>query len=80
MTKVKETRELHIGEYNCIMEIFRYSPVEYCSICNKKRWSSYCKCGMIPLKIGCESIVRKFKVRKKKNGSREEPKRGEGKS
>ena len=33
----KETKELHIGEYNSIMEIFKYSPVTYCKQCGAKK-------------------------------------------
>tara|TARA_R110000751_G_scaffold265327_1_gene364413 strand:- start:4375 stop:4599 length:225 start_codon:yes stop_codon:yes gene_type:complete len=72
MQKVKETKELHTGEYNSIMEIFKYSPVTYCSTCGGKKYSSLCKCKRLPITIGKAVSVKFFKKPvRKNNGSRE---------
>ena len=65
------------------MEIFRYSPVTYCLQCGAKKYSSFCKCNNLPVKIGNARPVDieffKFKKRlmREEHGSREEPKRKE---
>ena len=82
MMEVKKTKELHTGEYNSIMEIFRYNPVTYCFECGAKKYSSYCKCNRLPVKIGNAKLIDidffKFKknLTREEHGSREEPKRG----
>ena len=79
--EVIEARELHIGEYNSIMEIFRYNPVTYCYECGAKKYSNYCKCNKLPIRIGNARLIDidffKFKknLTREENGSREEPKR-----
>jgi hypothetical protein len=79
--EVKETKELHTGEYNSIMKIFRYNPVTYCFECGAKKYSSYCKCNKLPIKIGNARVVDievvKFvkKLTREEHGSREESKR-----
>ena len=55
--EVKKTKELHTGEYNSIMEIFRYNPVTYCYECGAKKYSSYCKCNRLPIKIGKAKLI-----------------------
>jgi hypothetical protein len=70
--EVKKTKELHIGEYNSIMEIFRYNPVTYCLKCKAKKYSSYCKCNRLPRKIGNARVIDIEFVKFKKNLTREE--------
>ena len=70
--EVKETKELHIGEYNSIMEIFRYNPVTYCLKCGAKKYSSYCKCNRLPIKIGNARVIDIEFVKFKKNLTRED--------
>jgi hypothetical protein len=85
MKEANETKELHIGEYNSIMEIFRYSPVTYCLQCSAKKYSSSCKCDKLPVKIGnarpvdIEFLKFKKRLMREEHGSREEPKRREDK-
>ena len=72
--EVKRTKELHTGGYNSIMKIFKYNPVHYCIECGAKRYSRYCKCNRLPVKIGNSSIIKKYKspMIRKENGSRKE--------
>lgn len=73
MQKAKETKELHTGEYNSIMEIFKYSPVTYCKQCGAKKYGGFCKCDRLPVTIGKAVSVKFFKKPvRKNNGSREE--------
>jgi hypothetical protein len=65
------------------MEIFRYSPVTYCLQCGSKKYSRYCKCSNLPVKIGkarpvdIEFFKLKKKLMREEYGSREKPKRKE---
>tara|TARA_R110000823_G_scaffold113441_1_gene235477 strand:+ start:1256 stop:1480 length:225 start_codon:yes stop_codon:yes gene_type:complete len=72
MQKARGIKELHTGEYNSIMEIFKYSPVTYCKQCGGKKYSSLCKCKKLPVTIGKALSVKIFKKPvRKNNGSRE---------
>jgi len=83
MKEANEIKELHIGEYNSIMEIFRYSPVTYCLQCGAKKYGGFCKCDKLPVKIGnarpvdIEFLKFKKRLMREEHGSREEPKRRE---
>ena len=85
MQEAKKTKELHIGEYNSIMDIFRYSPVTYCKQCGAKKYGGFCKCDKLPVKIGNAKLIDseflkfKRKLMREEYGSREEPKRREDK-
>lgn len=75
MKEVKRIKGLRIGGCKSIMKIFKYNPVTYCNNCGAKRYSQYCKCDRLPVKISNSPIIKKYKspITRKENGSRKEP-------
>jgi hypothetical protein len=74
MKEVKRTKGLRTGGYNSIMKIFKYNTVTYCVECGAKRYSRYCKCNRLPVKISNSPVIKKYKspIIRKENGSRKE--------
>lgn len=75
MKEVKRIKGLRTGECKSIMKIFKYNPVTYCVDCGAKRYTKYCKCDRLPVKMGKSITIKKYKspIKRKENGSRKEP-------
>jgi len=72
--EVKRIKGLRTGGYNSIMKIFKYNTVTYCVECGAKRYSKYCKCNRLPVRMGKSTTIKKYKspMIRKENGSRKE--------